>query len=344
MAKNKSPDHRPIRPKVFVSQEEILQGIAKLQGRLAQVEELGKGGLPYRDALRVAIEAQVRETIREIFGEHSPEFREHQHHRIKSHAEENLAETCAMLQSLIENLDEQQRHLFGGATPAAPTARSQTSARATDPAPARPASPAVPPQQPSLSAPGNPPQPSSRPVKEGADIPAASAAAHVAELHPLRAQAPPAADPLGRIKKICLRFHAVVRQLRQRHDARPTLEVEDLHDVRDLLHALLCLEFEDIRMERWALTSADGQDRTDLMIERERIAIMVKRTRQGFGAKEIAEQLAADFQRYATHPNCKTLLCFIYDPEGRIGNPRGLEAELKRERGGQILDILVAPQ
>ncbi len=344
MAKSKSPEHQPIRPKVFVSQEEILQSIAKLLGRLAQVEELGKGGLPYRDALRVTTEVQIRETIREIFGERSPEFREHQYHRIKSHAEEDLAETCAMLQSLIEDLEEKQGHLLGGNAPTARTAWSQARGRATDPPPTRPASPVVPPAQPSLSVSGTPPQPSIRPSKGVADAPAASAAARAAAPRPFPAPTTPPADPLWRIKKICVRFHAVARQLRQRHDARPTLDVEDLHDVRDLLHALLCLEFGDIRTEQWAPTSASGQERTDLVIEREQIAITVKRTRQGFGAKEIADQLPVDFQQHAAHPDCKTLLCFVYDPEGRIGNPRGLEVELKRECGGRTLEVLIAPK
>ena len=51
-------------------------------------------------------------------------------------------------------------------------------------------------------------------------------------------------DSLGILRKICSRFHLVVRQLRLRRDDRATLEVEDEYDVQDLLYALLRLEFE----------------------------------------------------------------------------------------------------
>src|SRR5262249_5829560 len=65
---------------------------------------------------------------------------------------------------------------------------------------------------------------------------------------------------LASIRKLCTGFHAVARQLRQRHDDRPTLDVEDEHDVQDLFHALLRLEFEDIRTERWIPGYAGGDE------------------------------------------------------------------------------------
>lgn len=340
MARSKPSEHLSIRPKVFVSQEEILQAIVKLQGRIAQVEELGKDGLPYRDALRVTAEVQIKETIREIFGEHSPEFRVQQHHRIKSHDEEDLAETCAMLEGLIENLEEKQRSLFGGGVPAART--GQTRERTADPPPAKapqPARPAVAAQpQPSLSAQAG------RPLKTVTEA-VPSGPARTMGAPTLPAQAPPrTADRLGRIRQVCLRFHAIARQMRQRHDARPTLDVEDVHDVRDLLQALLCLEFEDVRAEPVPAIQAGGQGRIDLLIEREQLAVTVKKTRQGLGAKEITEEVAQDVQRYATRPDVTTVLCFVYDPEGRIGNPRKREAELKTVRDGCIFEVLIAPK
>jgi hypothetical protein len=158
------------------------------------------------------------------------------------------------------------------------------------------------------------------------------------------ARSVPAADPLGRIRTICLRFHAVARQIRQRHEGRPTLDVEDRHDVCDLLHALLRLDFEDVKAEPWTPAPSGGQERIDFLIEHERIAITVKKTRHGFGAKEIADQVSLDFQQYAAHPDYTTVFCFIYDPEGRIGNPRQIEAELRLQREGRTLEVLIAPK
>ena len=73
MAKNKTHDFQP-KDKVFTSTDEISQSISKLRARIHQVEELKRDGLPYRDALRVTAEYQLRDSIREIFGERSPEY------------------------------------------------------------------------------------------------------------------------------------------------------------------------------------------------------------------------------------------------------------------------------
>ena len=32
--------------------------------------------------------------------------------------------------------------------------------------------------------------------------------------------------------------------------------------------------------------------------------------------------------KYTAHPDCNTLICFVYDPEERIVNPKGLETDL----------------
>jgi REase_DpnII-MboI len=61
------------------------------------------------------------------------------------------------------------------------------------------------------------------------------------------------------------RFHGVVRQLRERHDSRPTLAVADEYDVQDLFHALLSIYFDDIRAEEWAPSYAGGASRMDFL-------------------------------------------------------------------------------
>jgi hypothetical protein len=38
------------------------------------------------------------------------------------------------------------------------------------------------------------------------------------------------------------------------------------------------------------------------------------------------------------------MLCFIYDPDGRIGNPRGIESELTSISEQFSVDIVVAPK
>jgi len=151
-------------------------------------------------------------------------------------------------------------------------------------------------------------------------------------------------DALGFIRMLCTRFHAVARELRQRSEHRLPFDVEDEHDVRDVVRALLCLMFEDFRTEEWTPPYAGGASRADLVLKGERIVIVVKKTRQGLGAKEIADQLAIDLQRFSTHSDYQTLFCFIYDPEGRVVNPRRVEADLTRQRDGRAVEVLIAPK
>ena len=151
-------------------------------------------------------------------------------------------------------------------------------------------------------------------------------------------------DALELVRKICTRFHNVARQLRLRREYRATLEVEDEYDVQDLFYTLLRLEFDDIVTEDWLPSYTDCANRTSFLLKQEKIAIIVKKTRPGLGAREVADQLTIDFQRYSTHPDCTTLFCFVYDPEGRIGNPRGLEAELTSISDEHTIEVLVSPK
>ncbi len=129
-----------------------------------------------------------------------------------------------------------------------------------------------------------------------------------------------------------------------RREYRATLEVEDEYDVQDLFYTLLRLEFDDIVTEDWLPSYTDCANRTSFLLKQEKIAIIVKKTRPGLAAREVADQLTIDFQRYSTYPDCTTLFCFVYDPEGRIGNPRGLEAELTTISDEHTIEVLVSPK
>jgi hypothetical protein len=110
------------------------------------------------------------------------------------------------------------------------------------------------------------------------------------------------------IECICTRFHLVIRQLRSRHDRRPTLNVEDEYDVQDLLHCLLRLYFDDIRLEEWTPSYAGGCSRMDFLLRKESIVIETKKTRNTLGQRELVDQLIVDIERHQKHPSCKTLM------------------------------------
>jgi len=150
-------------------------------------------------------------------------------------------------------------------------------------------------------------------------------------------------NPIEYIQNICDRFHFVVRQLRSRHDSRETLDVQDEYDVQDLFHALLHLFFEDIREEEWTPSYAGKSSRMDFLLKQEQIVIEIKKTRKGLGAKELGSQLIEDIERYQAHPDCDALICFVYDPEGRIANPRGIENDLNRSLDNFTVKVIIRP-
>jgi hypothetical protein len=138
------------------------------------------------------------------------------------------------------------------------------------------------------------------------------------------------------------RFHTVARQLRKRHGERETLDIGDEYDVQDLFHALLRLFFDDVRPEEYTPSYAGKNSRVDFLIKRDNIFVEIKKTRKGLADKEIGEQLLIDIARYADHPNCNQLVCFIYDPDGRISNAAGLISDIESKQ--DWVKVIIKPE
>jgi len=455
--------------------EEITQGIDTFRKILTSIEDFSREGFPYRDGARAKAELQIRETVRRLFGERSPEFQAHRAHKLKISTPPETAQSVLLVKSLIASLENKKLELQGLA-PAAPTpeatppdttssapqmtlvppttpsaqitinqatqghtppvtmsvaittnlsppaASTPTTQPLTQTPVTEPSVPAQPTQQviPSShlesarirAASTEPPAPLSAPAPEPVRaavetaIPAARQApvtpvaipqvplqtapppetpvgaltppsellkpvippvptGHLAQQpEPPNAPATPtiqptpapvsipivptvsqiAADPLDLLRKVCLRFHAVARQLRLRKDYRTTLEVEDDYDLQDLLCALLKLEFDEVGSDEWTPPYAGGSTRTTLLLNSEHIAVVAKKTRSGLTTKELAEQIAADASHYASRGSCRHLFCFIYDPEGRIGSPTRLESDLTSVSDRYTIHVLVAPK
>jgi hypothetical protein len=132
-------------------------------------------------------------------------------------------------------------------------------------------------------------------------------------------------DSMQNVMLICEKFHGVARQLKERHNQRATLKVDDEYDVQDLTHALLRIFFDDIRPEEWTPSYAGSQSRMDFLLKKEQTVVEAK---YDLTDKQIGDQLLKDIARYKNHSDCKTLICFVYDPHGRVRNPRGLERDL----------------
>jgi hypothetical protein len=362
--------------------EELTRGVGKLQEFLAQVEDLGREGFPYLDAARARTELQFRECIRRTFGEKSPEFQVHRLHKLLTDSPAGTQQSIVLIKTLIATLEQKKRELQGGPSPQQippkppatplPTRPQMTLVPAsiqtvhmtmTQTAPVTP-----PPMIKSVAmttnlglalaaaAPSPPPPPLA---------PSASPQHQMREALPVPTHLPPrpstptgtsidsepapqspqaGSDPGELVKTLCRRFHSVARQLRLRGEYRTTLSVEDEIDVQDLLHALLRIQFDDISTDEWTPSYSDGAPRTAFLLNDSRLAVIVKKTRPGLNAKDLTSQLRIDAERYRSHNRCTTLVCFIYDPDGRIGNPRGLETNLTSVSDSFVIDVLVAPK
>ncbi len=154
----------------------------------------------------------------------------------------------------------------------------------------------------------------------------------------------PSQTPIEQVKQLCLKFHAVARQILHRYKDRPTLEIKDEYDVQDLFHALLRIWFDDIRKEEWTPSYAGSSSRVDFLLKQERLVVEVKKARHGLGAKELGEELIVDIARYKVHPDCTRLLCLIYDPDSLIRNPKGLEIDLSKTHESLPVDVFIVPK
>lgn len=150
--------------------------------------------------------------------------------------------------------------------------------------------------------------------------------------------------PLFRIRKILSRFHSVANQLKRRRRKKTSYIIEDEYDVQDLLHALLKLDFRDIRTEEWTPSYAGGASKIDFLLKKEGILIEAKKTRADHREKQIGKELIVDITKYKEYPEVNTLVCFIYDPEQWIENPEGLEHDLEKLSTEKLnVEAIVSP-
>jgi uncharacterized protein (TIGR02391 family) len=129
----KSSDLPALEQREFRSPEEIDAAITKFRRRIEELEKLdvGTAFLKHSGEDKV-VESNVRQTIREVFGSKSPEFREHQYIRIWAGPNNAMMsdldilngkqlgrrQIITILNGLIGRLEEKKGDLAGGAAPA----------------------------------------------------------------------------------------------------------------------------------------------------------------------------------------------------------------------------------
>lgn len=150
-----------------------------------------------------------------------------------------------------------------------------------------------------------------------------------------------AVDSVDVVLAIGERLHDIARDLAQRHGNRPTLDLADEYDYQDLLRGQLRLFFDDIRPEDYGPTVAGAATRIDFVLHEYGIAIEVKAARAGLTADRLGQELMVDSQRYKGHGVVRHLVCLVFDRDGLLTNPKGLERDLSKMHGELAVTVRI---
>ena len=148
-------------------------------------------------------------------------------------------------------------------------------------------------------------------------------------------------DAVNAVLAVGDRMLYVQRELSHRHQNRATISISDEYDVQDLLRALFAIFFEDVREEVWVPSYAGGASRMDFFIPAFELAIEVKKVRASMSAKSLADELIVDRDRYKEELRAKHLICLVFDYDGLLKGPRGLEIDLTKEATVEGLAVTV---
>lgn len=136
MATRKTPMVEEVQPKIFLTTDEIDRAITKLQRRVKEIAgiNVSKAALNYLGELEAA-RSNLRNTILEIYGPNSPEYREHEHidiwagpmftnmddHQIVEGTQNGVTQTIGIVNGLIDRLREKREDLEAGDKPSPST-------------------------------------------------------------------------------------------------------------------------------------------------------------------------------------------------------------------------------
>lgn len=107
-----------------------------------------------------------------------------------------------------------------------------------------------------------------------------------------------------------------------------SVAIENERQLQLVVEAVLRLLFNDVRPEDYVASHAGANSRVDFVLPEEGVVVETKMTRAGLTAAKLGDELLIDAGRYPRHPDCRSIVAFVYDPEHRLANPRGIERDL----------------
>lgn len=137
------------------------------------------------------------------------------------------------------------------------------------------------------------------------------------------------------------RFLLVQRSLGRHPHGGQTVQFQNEYDDQFLLRALLVQFFDDVRDEEYTPSYAGSNSRIDFVLPEFGLAVELKHTKPAMTDAEVGQQLLVDRERYGTHEGVTHLVVLVFDHDGCLRNPRGMESDLQREHSHPDLTVTV---
>jgi hypothetical protein len=132
-------------------------------------------------------------------------------------------------------------------------------------------------------------------------------------------------EALATLERLLRRLPRVARQLRYRHGNRPPFRIDDERDLEDLVRSLLALHFDDIRPQARTPRYSLGT-RTDFWLGPDGTALTPKLATREIRPPQLRAQLQEDILFYQRERSCRSLVCYVHDPEQLLTDRQQLEA------------------
>lgn len=148
-------------------------------------------------------------------------------------------------------------------------------------------------------------------------------------------------DAVQAVLALSERFLLVQRSLGKHPHGGSPVQFKNEYDDQFLLRALLVQFFDDVRDEDYTPSYAGGNSRIDFVLPDFGLAIELKHTSSSLKDKEIGEQLVVDRDRYKLNKSATHLIAIVFDHDGHLRNPRGLERDLQRTHSEPDMTVTV---
>ena len=112
MPRTRAAENSQFLPK-SIPLDKIETGIGRLQEVLVAINDFSQDGFPYRDAARTKAELQLRECVKQVFGERSQEFQTYRNYTLRTSSKAEVAQSIAAVKGLMQTLENKKLEIQG---------------------------------------------------------------------------------------------------------------------------------------------------------------------------------------------------------------------------------------